>query len=124
MIHIVVIGFGAMGQRTVEELQKSNYVKVVGIIDNDPKFTHSYADEFIESVNQLPIYSSIDAIEWEPVQLAIVSAASFFKQIAPLLEQLIKKKVNVITIAEELTEPFSADEAIAKKLPEQAMEKN
>lgn len=124
MINVVVIGFGAMGQQTVEELQKSNYVEVVGIIDNDPKFNNKFANTYIESVSKIPIHPSIDEIDWESIQLAIVSAASFFKQIAPLLEELVERKVNVITIAEELTEPFSANEKIATSLHEKAQENN
>lgn len=124
MINIVVLGFGTMGKKTIEELNKKESVHVSAVIDINPMFAGKYTSDYINSYKQIPIYNSIESVEWEDVHLAILTTASFLIQVESVLVQLANRKVNVLTIAEEMSYPEATDKQITKKLDNIAVDNN
>lgn len=124
MTNIVVVGFGAMGTKTIEELNKKETVHVKAVIDTNPMYKGKFTNDYIKDNKQIPIYNSLEDIEWKDVELAIVTSASFLIQIEPLLVELANKEVNILTIAEEMSYPEATNKEIADKLNKLALNKN
>lgn len=124
MIKIVVVGFGAMGTKTVEQLNKKTTVSVEAVVDTNPVYKGMYTTDYIKGNKQIPIYDSLESVDWEDIDVAIVTSASFLTQIEPLLVELAKKKVNILTIAEEMSYPEVAHAEISQKLNQLALDHN
>src|SRR5699024_10583328 len=116
MIKLVIVGFGAMGRKTTEELLLNENIELVSIVDKNPEFKNKYSSDYITCNKDVPIKKSIEEVNWESVDLAIVMSASFITQIEPLLIELANRKVNILTIAEEMSYPEVANEKISRKI--------
>lgn len=124
MIKLVIVGFGAMGRKTTEELLLNENIELVSIVDKNPEFKNKYSSDYITCNKDVPIKKSIEEVNWESVDLAIVMSASFITQIEPLLIELANRKVNILTIAEEMSYPEVANEKISRKIDEIAKKNN
>src|SRR5699024_368558 len=124
MIKVVIIGFGVMGKKTTEELALNQNIEILAVVDKKKELKNTYTNDYLESNLEIPIKNSIEDVEWENVDIAIIMSDSFISKIEPLLIKLANKRINILTIAEEMAYPEIINKDITNKVDSIAKKNN
>jgi len=124
MIKVVIIGFGVMGKKTTEELALNQNIEILAVVDKKKELKNTYTNDYLESNLEIPIKNSIEDVEWENVDIAIIMSDSFISKIEPLLIKLANKRINILTIAEEMAYPEISNKDITNKVDSIAKKNN
>src|SRR5690625_4417759 len=107
MKNVVVVGYGAMGKGIAELLVEKQGIALKAIIEK--RQIENEANLVNVKGDQIPLHKTIEEFDFSEIDLAIVAISSYLKVLYPTLEQLVKNKVNVITIGEEMAYPSIVD---------------
>ncbi|MBS3943424.1 MAG: NADP-binding protein [Dethiobacter sp.] len=121
----VLWGLGAMGSGIYKLITERAGIKITGAIGRNPQ---KFGQDLGESAGMKPcgVKISGDAaavLAAAEADIVLHATGSFFKEVHPELLQAVRAGCNVITIAEEMAEPWSADYALAADLDKAAKEK-
>jgi len=124
-MNITLVGFGAMGQGIGQLISNKEGCNIVSIVDKDPQKTGKKVDDFInvKNKNGLTIKGSMDELQDNIGDIAIITTGSFIKNIAPLILQAVNVGMHVITIAEEMLHPRVSNATLADEIDKKAQEK-
>lgn len=122
--NVVLWGLGAMGSGIYRLLSEREGIEVTGAIGRNPA---KLGKDLGEALGAGPcgIHISDDVpsvLETSDASLLIHSTGSFFKEVHHELLQAVRAGYNVITIAEEMSEPWAADRLLADELDTEAQE--
>lgn len=122
MKNVVVVGYGAMGKGIAELLVEKQGIALKAIIEK--RQIENEANLVNVKGDQIPLHKTIEEFDFSEIDLAIVAISSYLKVLYPTLEQLVKNKVNVITIGEEMAYPSIVDKELVDQLDQIAKENN
>lgn len=118
-IKIAIWGFGAMGQGMARALLGRKGVEIVGVCDlyNAGKDMGEVLGVSCSNHKKVIVTKNIDeAVPPKGADLVLLATDSFTAKAFPKLEILIKKGVNVITIAEEMSWAWANEPELAAKI--------
>jgi len=121
-LNIVLWGLGAMGSGIFKLLSERRGVRITGAIGRNPAKIGKDLGEVV-GLGQTGIIitdNAHSALAGGDAKLVMHSTGSFFKDIYHELLQAVRAGYNVITIAEEMAEPWSADKKMADDLDREA----
>jgi len=126
-IKVAVWGFGAMGSGITRTLLSKEGVDIVGVCDNHPDRMGKSIYDVLEldpagredvivtdDINNIAITGKCD--------ICVIITDSFVSKIFDKVMLMLNKKVNVITIAEEMAYPIAKHPELSKKMDEAAKE--
>ena len=119
---IILWGLGAMGSGIYKVLNERTGVDLAGAIGRNPEKLGKDLGEAL-GLDKSGVIISSDAasvLKGAGPGTVIHSTGSFFKEIHQELMQSVRAGYNVITIAEEMAEPWAADMVLADELNEEA----
>ncbi|MDI3548877.1 MAG: 2,4-diaminopentanoate dehydrogenase [Halanaerobiales bacterium] len=125
-VKVVLWGLGSMGSGMAKFLVDKKGVEIVGAIASRKSKAGRDLGHLLELNRELGIRvtNNPEDVIKEDVDIVLHATSSFLKDIFPQLELILKKKVNVISIAEEMAYPQAEDEELTKKLDLLAKENN
>lgn len=108
-MRVVVWGLGAMGRGVAKNILESRFMKLVGVIDNNPGLIGLDVGELLigRSVG-LRVVDGPQVIESSNPDVVVIATSSFVRDVLPQVEYAVKQHANVITIAEEMAFPFES----------------
>jgi 4-hydroxy-tetrahydrodipicolinate reductase len=109
LIRVIVWGFGEMGKGIVENiLSKKSVLELVGVIDVKPDLVEKDAGLLLgkEKIGIRVSSNPEKLLDEANPDIVILSTNSFVENVLPQIEMIIKKHINLITIAEEMAYPF------------------
>lgn len=124
-LRIVQIGMGPLGQMLTPYLHERKSLSITGAIDINPDIvgkdlgTHSK----LQNPIGIPISNDLDTA-LNNADVAVVTTVSEFERLAPLLEKICAKGVNVVSTCEELSYPWVTQPALSEKIDALAKAKN
>jgi 4-hydroxy-tetrahydrodipicolinate reductase len=101
---VVVLGLGPIGRAVSLEILRDPGMKLVGAVDPSPDLAGRKLGEVlgVKDLRRVVVSPVIAAIKDLPFDIAVHMAGSRFLDIAPLLAQLVTRKVHVVSTSEEL----------------------
>ncbi len=117
-IKVVLWGLGSMGSGMARFLVDKKGIEIVGGIANRESKAGKDLGSLLELDRELGVEvtnNPEEAITGD-VDVVLHATTSFLKDSFPQLKLIIEKKVNVISIAEELAYPSAEDEELTEKL--------
>ncbi len=124
-IRVCVWGIGAMGAGVIKALSVKKGVEITTVIARGDK-VGKRVDELVELLNPMPliIQDEADGLKSANADVAILCTDSFVKTSKDKILACIEKRMNVISIAEEMSYPFAADREISELIHRKAKENN
>src|SRR6056297_1671254 len=115
MIRVLQWGLGAMGSGIAKNLATKEGIEIVGAVDRNEQLVGKDLGNFL-GIEEMGIEISNDidrVIEESYPDLAVIATHSFVDVVFEHIMKCLEKKINVVTIAEEMAYPFDSN-------PEQA----
>jgi 4-hydroxy-tetrahydrodipicolinate reductase len=121
-IKVLLWGLGSMGSGMGKFLAEKDGIEIVGGIDTQPSKVGKDLGEVLNLDRKLGVQVTInpEKVITGDVDVVLLATSSFLNEVFPLLELILKKGSNVITIAEEMAYPAAGDRELAEKLDQLA----
>lgn len=125
-IKVVLWGMGSMGSGMGKYLVDKKGVEIVGAIANRESKAGKDVGEFFGLDKEVGVKITNDpmSVITEDVDVVLQATSSFVKDVYPQIEEIVKRKVNVISIAEEMAYPMVESKEISEKIDKLAKENN
>ncbi|MCL2170242.1 MAG: 2,4-diaminopentanoate dehydrogenase [Defluviitaleaceae bacterium] len=127
-VKVAIWGFGAMGQGIGRAIVNRTGIEVAGICCRNAGRQGKGMYEILGMKGEQPdvmIINDIDQVVTDKsVDVVMLCTDSFTAGAMPKLETLVKKGVNVITIAEEMAWPWAQQPELAAQIDKLAKENN
>nr|NHJ87978.1 hypothetical protein [Asgard group archaeon] len=122
--NIIQVGFGPMGQLVTKLLLKRKNINLKGVVDIEPNFTGKSVGELLEidQEKSLIVSKDLDSLLNGTIDVVIIATSSFLETITPMIHQIVEKKINVISLCEQLSYPWDLREELSKEIDEVAKE--
>jgi len=111
MIRVLQWGLGAMGSGIAKNLATKEGIEIVGAVDRNEQLVGKDLGNFL-GIEEMGIEISNDidrVIEESYPDLAVIATHSFVDVVFEHIMKCIEKKINVVTIAEEMAYPFDSN---------------
>jgi len=118
-IRILHIGLGPIGAAIVQQVSRRGDLVVAGGVDVDPAMAGRDIGDVVGLRRRFNVMVRPDlagAVKAARPDVAILSTSSSIKAVMPLLEIVLKAKVPVVSMTEELAYPVKAHAAVAKRI--------
>jgi 2,4-diaminopentanoate dehydrogenase len=122
-IRVVHIGLGPIGALVARQVAGRKGLQIVGAVDIDPNKTGRDVGDVIELGRKLRVKVSDDigkTLKATKPDVAIMCTSSSLKEVAPQLEEVLKRRVPIVTTTEEAAYPASYNRRIARRIDEAA----
>jgi len=123
-VKVTIWGFGAMGSGIAKMLLDKKGVEIVGILDRNPDRVGKNMFEVL-NMPQLKGHNPViirenpeEVITEGSCDIVVVATDSFVKKAFDKIEFVLTQKINVITLAEEMSYPRAQHPELAHKLDE------
>ncbi len=107
-IRVLHVGLGPIGSGVVRQVAARKGFQIVGAVDIDVNKTGRDLGDVVDLGRRLRVKVSPDldrTIKAVKPDVAVVCTSSSLKRVAPVLEQVIKRKVPIVSTTEELSYP-------------------
>lgn len=124
-VKVIIWGLGAMGSGMAKVLLTKKGVDIVGGIDIEKFHGQSlYEHVGVERGDreEVLIGSVEDVLKEEAADVVLLATDSFTKNAFPKIKQILEKKMNVITTAEEMAYPAAQNPDLAEEMDKIAKE--
>ncbi|MCF8008995.1 MAG: NADP-binding protein, partial [Halanaerobiales bacterium] len=123
-IKVVLWGMGSMGSGMGKFLADKKGIEIVGAIAHRKSKAGKDVGEIIGLDRKLNVKVTNDpmSVITEDVDVVLQATSSFVKDVYPQIEQIVKKKVNVVSIAEEMAYPIVQEKELSEKIDKLAKE--
>jgi hypothetical protein len=124
-VKVIQYGLGAMGSNMVRLLQSKPFAQLTGVIDKDKGKIGRDAGEVVGLGHELgiPVQFPPDKVLSSVHADVVLHATTAFMQDAyPQIQRVLERKINVVTIAQELFFPLGENVKKAKELDQKAKE--
>lgn len=123
-IKVVLWGMGSMGSGMGKYLVDKKGIEIVGGIAHRKSKAGKDVAEFFGLDKEVGVKVTNDpmSVITEDVDVVLQATSSFVEDVYSQIEKIVKKKVNVISIAEEMAYPSVQAEQLSKKIDELAKE--
>ena len=125
-IKVVLWGMGSMGSGMGKYLVDKKGVEIVGAIANRESKAGKDVGEFFGLDKEVGVKITNDpmSVITEDVDVVLQATSSFVEDVYPQIEEIVKRKVNVISIAEEMAYPMAENKELSEKIDKIAKENN
>jgi hypothetical protein len=117
---VVVVGLGATGLAIVEALAARRDCELVGALDIRPELEGVELSSLVTGAPGVPVVSSTDDLP--AADVAVVATSSWIAGVEPVLVALLGRRMNVVSICEELRDPVARHPEIVARLDAVARE--
>lgn len=123
MLKILHIGLGPLGQRILSDLYERKLGRVVAAVDSSPEIAGRQLVGWVPGADpDLVVLPSLDKLpSWTGIDAAIVTTSSDLRRCMPTFQELLDKKLAVVSTCEELVWPWLRHREIALQLQERAL---
>jgi 4-hydroxy-tetrahydrodipicolinate reductase len=118
-IRVVHVGLGPIGAEVARQLLARKGFRIVGAVDVDPYKVGRDVGEVVESGRRLRLKVTDDigrTIRAARPDVAVLCTSSSLKAVLPQIEQVLARKVPIVTTTEEAAYPAWYSRRIAAKL--------
>lgn len=118
-VRVVLWGLGAMGKGIANLLLSRKGVEIVGVCDRYEGYQGKSLSGILscsikEGRADVAVTADIEsALGAAPVDICVIATDSFVKDVYPKIKLVVEKKINVITIAEEMSYPAAKEPQLA-----------
>lgn len=123
-IRVAMWGFGAMGSGITKTLLSKQGIEITGVCDNHPERVGKSVYELLSmdrtDNKDIIIKATIDEVLADPADICVIAINSFVEKVVEPIIHVLEKKINVITIAEEMAYPQSKYPELSQKMDEAA----
>lgn len=113
-IKVVVVGLGATGVAITESRASRRDCELVGALDLRAELIGTGLDTLVEGAPPVPIVGSSDDLP--AADAAVVATTSWVEAIEPLATALLERRMNVVSISEELRDPTRSHPDVVERL--------
>lgn len=126
-VKVAVWGFGAMGSGIVSTLLKKDGVDIVGVCDTHPDRVGKSIFEVLDiprvGHDDVVVTPDIDSIiQPGTCDICVIATDSFVERVYDKVLRVLKQKINVITLAEEMSYPKAQHPEMAASMDQVARE--
>ncbi len=123
-IKVVLWGMGSMGSGMGKYLIDKEGVEIVGAIANRESKAGKDVGQFFGIDKEVGVKITNDpmSVITEDVDVVLQATSSFVEDVYPQIEEIVKRKVNVISIAEEMAYPMVGSKELSEKIDKLAKE--
>ncbi|MGM0641629.1 MAG: 2,4-diaminopentanoate dehydrogenase [Thermotogota bacterium] len=118
MYRIALWGFGAMGSGIARSILSKYELKLVGVHDMRREYTGKDVGELLglEKIDVKVHDNPMEMIDETNPDLVVIATHSFVDVVKDQILSVIKKNVNIVTIAEEMAHPFHTHPDAAEEI--------
>ena len=118
MYRVALWGFGAMGSGIARSILSKYELKLVGVHDMRNEYVGKDVGELLdlEKVDVKVYDNPMDMIDETNPDLVVIATHSFVDVVKEQILSVIKKNVNIVTIAEEMAHPFHTHPDAAEEI--------
>lgn len=122
-IRIMQWGFGAMGSGMVELISKKSTMELVAVYDKREEYRGKKVSDILKGVNlDVEIVDDpLNILDNKKIDVVIMATSSFVKDVTDDIISVVKKGVNVISIAEEMAYPWISNKDLSQKMHDEAL---
>ncbi|SEF92066.1 4-hydroxy-tetrahydrodipicolinate reductase [Caloramator fervidus] len=124
-VKVVLWGIGAMGSGMAKMILDKEGIEIVGAIIGQPEKENMDLGEYLGIDRKIGVLTSTDAkkvLDSVKADVCIIATDSFVKNVFPQIKMAVEHKMNVITIAEEMSYPHTVEPELAKEMDRLAKE--
>ena len=122
-IRVVLVGLGPIGAAVARQLATRPGFRIVGAIDIDPNKAGRDAGDVIELGKKLRVKVTADigkTLRATKPDVAVLCTSSSLKTVMPQFEEVLKRRVPIVTTTEEAAYPAPRNQRLVRKLDEAA----
>ena len=120
-VRVAIWGFGAMGSGIAEVLLRKKGVDITDVCRKNPKYDGKSIYEVL-GVEQgdhkdAYIYADIEKVVYPgAADICVIATDSFTKDVFSKVKYVLENKINVVTIAEEMSYPAAQEPELAAEM--------
>jgi hypothetical protein len=122
-IRVMHVGLGPIGALVAQQIVARKGFQIVGAVDIDPNKEGRDVGDVIELGRKLRVKVTSDigqTIRATRPDVAVLCTSSSLKAVLPQFEEVLKRRVPIVTTTEEAAYPASSNRRLAKRLDEAA----
>lgn len=122
-IRVMLVGLGPIGAAVARQLLARRGFQIAGAVDIDPNKVGRDAGEVMELGRRLRVKVTPDiggTIKAVKPDIAVLCTSSSLKQVAPQFEEVLKRRVPIVTTTEEAAYPVPRNRRLARRLDDLA----
>jgi 2,4-diaminopentanoate dehydrogenase len=122
-IRVMHIGLGPIGAAVARLVASRKGFQIVGAVDVDPHMVGRDVGDVVELGRRIRVKVSSDigkTIRAAKPDVAVLCTSSSLKDVLPQLEEVLKRRVPIVTTTEEAAYPSQQNRRLAKRLDEAA----
>jgi len=122
-IRVVLVGLGPIGAAVARQLATRPGFRIVGAVDIDPHKVGKDAGDVTEVGRKLRVKVTSDigkTLRAAKPDVAVLCTSSSLKTVMPQFEEVLKRRVPIVTTTEEAAYPVPRNQRLVKKLDEAA----
>ena len=119
MIRVMHVGLGPIGAMVARQIASRNGFRIVGAVDVDPRKVGRDLGDVIEAGRTLRVRVTDDigrTIKTTKPDVAVLCTSSSLKAVLPQFEEVLKRRVPIVTTTEEAAYPAPRNRRLAKRL--------
>lgn len=123
MLKVLHVGLGPLGQRILADLYERKLGRVVAVVDSSPEVAGKQLVQWVPGADPaIVVLPSLDKIpSWQGIDAAIVTTSSGLPKCLPTFQELLDKKLAIVSSCEELVWPWLRHRELALTLQERAL---
>ena len=122
-IRVVLVGLGPIGAAVARQLDVRKGFRLVGAVDIDPAKVGNDAGDVLELGRRLRVRVADrigETLTGTKADVAVLCTSSELKRVLPQLEEVLKRRVPIVTTTEEAAYPVSKNRRLVRRLDEAA----
>jgi 2,4-diaminopentanoate dehydrogenase len=122
-IRVVHIGLGPIGALVARQVAERKGLQIVGAVDIDPNMVGRDVGEVVEIGRKLRVKVSDDigkTIKATKPDVAVLCTSSSLRDVASQFEEVLARRVPIVTTTEEAAYPATYNRRVAKRIDEAA----
>jgi threonine dehydrogenase-like Zn-dependent dehydrogenase len=119
MIRVMHVGLGPIGALVARQIASRKGFRIVGAVDVDPQKVGRDLGDVIEAGRQLRVRVTDDSgrtIKATKPDVAVLCTSSSLKVVLPQFEEILKRRVPIVTTTEEAAYPAPRNRRLATRL--------
>lgn len=116
-MRVLHVGLGPLGLRVQSDLAARGGLRTVAAVDVDPELVGRTLGDLVEgAASDVRVSDDLAQVDWEEVDVALVTTSSDLARCAPTLRALLERGVGVVSSCEELLWPWLRHPDLAREL--------
>jgi 4-hydroxy-tetrahydrodipicolinate reductase len=124
-IRVLQWGLGAMGSGMAKLMLQKEGLKIVAAVDGRPDYVGKDLGEILKVDQHLGVCVTNQpetVLDKEKVDIVVIATTSWTEKQMPDLRRILKAGINVVSIAEEMSDPAAQSPELAQELDQLAKE--